>query len=124
MKKFGKKQRIYLYQFCADMINAELPLYDALQKLRAEGEKLLGKGFAKRLEDLTSKMAKTTSIAMVFEGLVPESELSVINAAERSGSLADGFITTVNVINYNDELRKKIVGAITFRSLCWSCRWW
>lgn len=81
MKKFGKKQRIYLYQFCADMINAELPLYDALQKLRAEGENLLGKGFAKRLEELTAKMAKTTSIAMVFEGLVPESELSVINAA-------------------------------------------
>ncbi|MGL5698321.1 MAG: type II secretion system F family protein, partial [Kluyvera sp.] len=114
MKKFGKKQRIYLYQFCADMINAELPLYDALQKLRAEGVKLLGKGFVKRLDELTSKMAKTTSIAMVFEGLVPESELSVINAAERSGSLADGFITLVNVINYNDELRKKIVGAITF----------
>lgn len=114
MKKFGKKQRIYLYQFCADMINAELPLYDALQKLRAEGAKLLGKGFAKRLEELTGKMAKTTSIAMVFDGLVPESELSVINAAERSGSLADGFMTLVNVINYNSELKKKIVGAITF----------
>ena len=49
VEKIGKKQRISIsYQFCADMINAELPLYDALQKLRAEGEKLLGKGFAKR----------------------------------------------------------------------------
>lgn len=114
MKKFGKKQRIYLYQFCADMIIAELPLYDALQKLRTEGVALLGKGFAKKLDQLTVKMAKTKSISMVFEGLVPESELSVINAAERSGSLADGFLTLVNVINYNSELRKKIIGAVTF----------
>ncbi|MBV7404125.1 type II secretion system F family protein [Enterobacter sp. ENT03] len=114
MKKFGKKQRIYLYQFCADMIEAELPLYDSLQKLRAEGKKLLGGGFAKRLEALTTKMANTTSISMVFEGYVPDSELSVINAAERSGSLADGFRTLVNVINYNSELKQKIVGAVMF----------
>lgn len=114
MRKFNKKQRLYLYQFCADMINAELPLYDALQKLRQEGSKLLGKSFAKSLDELTLRMAKTTSISMVFEGSVPNAELSVIDAAERSGSLADGFITLVNVINYNSELRKKLLGAVTF----------
>ncbi|MBU5601450.1 type II secretion protein F, partial [Citrobacter sp. S55_ASV_140] len=43
MKKFSKKQRIYIYQFCADMIKAGLPLYDSMQKLQKEGQSLLGK---------------------------------------------------------------------------------
>lgn len=114
MKKFSKNQRVYLYQFCADMISAELPLYDAIQKLRHEGKSLLGGGFVKKLDELVIRMAKTTSIAQVFEGAVPDTELSTINAAERSGSLDDGFKSLVSVINYNSELQKKLIGAVTF----------
>ncbi|MCX4179376.1 type II secretion system F family protein [Enterobacter sp. HSTU-ASh6] len=114
MKKFTKKQRIYIYQFCADMVKAGLPLYDSMQKLQKEGQTLLGKGFSQRLLGLINQMKQETSVAAVFEGLVPNSELSVITAAEKSGSLAEGFFTLVSIIKYNDELRKKIIGALIF----------
>lgn len=114
MKKFGKKQRVYIYQFCADMIKAGLPLFDSLQKLQIEGRPLLGKGFSDKLANVLTQMKQETSVSSVFSGMVPNSELSVITAAEKSGSLADGFLTLVSVIHYNDELRKKIVGALVF----------
>lgn len=114
MKKFSKKQRIYIYQFCADMVKAGLPLYDSMQKLQKEGQTLLGKGFSQRLLGLINQMKQETSVAAVFEGLVPNSELSVITAAEKSGSLSEGFFTLVSIIKYNDELRKKIIGALIF----------
>ncbi|MDX6019663.1 type II secretion system F family protein [Scandinavium sp. V105_16] len=117
MAKFSKKQRLYLYKFCADMITTELPLYDALVKLQNEGKALLGTGFAKKVGLLTENMKAGltgASIAVMFEGLVPQSELSVINAAEQSGSLADGFMTLVNVITYNSELKSKIISSVTF----------
>lgn len=117
MAKFSKKQRLYVYQFCADMINAQLPLYDSLQKLQIEGQALLGKGFSKKILGLLELMAKETSVAAVFSGTVPSSELSVITAAERSGSLAEGFITLVNIINFNDALRKRIIGAMVFPTI-------
>lgn len=114
MRKFGKKQRLYIYQFCADMINAGLPLFDSLQKLQIEGRPLLGKSFSDKLANVLTQMKQETSVSSVFTGMVPSSELSVITAAEKSGSLADGFLTLVSVIHYNDELKKKIVGALTF----------
>ena len=114
MRKLAKSQRLYLYQFCSDMITAELPLYDTLLKLQQEGAKLLGKGFSNKLQNITDKMRESTSISAVFEGLIPRDELSVIHAAERSGSLADGFLTLVNVIRYNSELSKKLISAVTF----------
>lgn len=114
MKKFSKKQRIYIYQFCADMIKAGLPLYDSMQKLQKEGQALLGRGFSKRLLGLINQMKQETSVSAVFEGMVPNSELSVITAAERSGRLSEGFFTLVSIIKYNDDLRKRIVGALVF----------
>lgn len=114
MKKFAKKQRLYIYQFCADMVKAGLPLFDSLQKLQQEGRPLLGKSFSDKLADVLMKMKQETSVSAVFSGMVPNTELSVITAAEKSGSLADGFTTLVSVIRYNDEIRKKIIGAITF----------
>ncbi|MBW7983617.1 type II secretion system F family protein [Enterobacillus tribolii] len=114
MAKLSKKQRLYVYQFCADMIKAQLPLYDSLQKLQLEGKALLGKGFSQKILALLNQMAQETSVAAVFSNMVPSNELSVITSAERSGSLAEGFMTLVNIINFNDELRKRIVGAMIF----------
>lgn len=114
MRKFSKSNRLYLYQFCADMINADLPLYESLLKLESDGKKLLGKGFIVKLNFLIDKMKAGISIASVFQGLVPQDELSVIHASERSGGLADGFLTLVSMINYNDILRKQLISAITF----------
>lgn len=74
----------------------------------------MGKGFSNKLADVLMKMKQETSVSSVFSGMVPNSELSVITAAEKSGSLADGFLTLVAVIHYNDELRKKIIGAMVF----------
>ncbi|QLK62106.1 type II secretion protein F [Enterobacteriaceae bacterium Kacie_13] len=114
MKKFSKANRLYLYQFCADMINADLPLYESLLKLQTEGKVLLGKSFSVKLQVLISKMKVGISISSVFQGLIPQDELSVIHASERSGGLADGFLTLVSIINYNELLRKQLVSAVTF----------
>jgi len=114
LKKFNKKQRIYIYQFCGDMINAGLPLYDSLKKLQTEGQALLGKGFSQKLLLLINQMKQETSVSAVFTDAVPTTELSLITAAEKSGSLAEGFFTLVAIIKYNDELRKKLISALTF----------
>ncbi len=114
MKKFSKKQRIYIYQFCGDMIKAGLPLYDSLKKLQTEGRALLGKNFSQKLLLLIIQMKQETSVSAVFTGSVPVTELSLIKAAEKSGSLADGFFTLVSIIKYNDDLRKKLVSALAF----------
>ncbi|MBU9832210.1 MULTISPECIES: type II secretion system F family protein [Rahnella] len=114
MRKFSKKHRLYLYQFCSDMINADLPLYESLLKLQVESQLLLGKSFGIKLQFLISKMKGGISIASVFQDLVPRDELSIIHASERSGGLADGFMTLVNIIEYNDLLMKKLISAVTF----------
>lgn len=114
MRKFSKKHRLYLYQFCADMIKAELPLYESLLKLQAESKTLLGKSFGQKLQFLIAKMTAGISIASVFQDLIPRDELSIIHASERSGGLADGFMTLVNIIEYNDLLVKKLISAVTF----------
>ncbi|KQN63363.1 type II secretion protein F [Serratia sp. Leaf51] len=59
-------------------------------------------------------MTAGISIASVFQDLIPRDELSIIHASERSGGLADGFMTLVNIIEYNDLLVKKLISAVTF----------
>lgn len=114
MAKFTKKQRLYLYQFCADMMEAELPLYDSLEKLAREGKALLGAGFAKNLTEFQEKMAKAESVATVFDGFVPQQELSIIYSSERSGSLSEGCRSIVKMVNFRDQLRTRILKAVTF----------
>ncbi|WP_407907737.1 type II secretion system F family protein [Escherichia coli] len=117
MKKFSKKQRIYLYQFCADMIESGLPIYDSLVKLRSEGEVLLGKSFAKKIETLMERMKNSTSVSSSFEALIPVSELSAITAAENSGSLAEGFNSMVLTINYQQKLNSQLIKSVTFPAI-------
>ncbi|WP_420026642.1 type II secretion system F family protein, partial [Escherichia coli] len=77
--------------FCADMLHSGLPIYDSIVKLRSEGEALLGKSFAKRLDYLMERMKNSPSVSASFDTLIPTEELSAITAAENSGSLAEGF---------------------------------
>lgn len=114
MRKFSKKERLYIYEFSADMINAGLPLYNSIQKLQEEGEKLLGAGFRKKLERLLEKMTASESISVVFEGLIPQEELGIIYSSEKSGSLADGFSSLVDNIRYRGMLMSSLIGAVTF----------
>lgn len=105
---------MYLYQFCADMINANLPIYDSIIKLKNEGGSVIGKGFIKKLNFLLDKMTNKESIASVFDGMVPKNELSLIYSAEKSGALASGFTSIVDVIKYKDQLMAKVIKSITF----------
>ncbi|MEQ4672950.1 type II secretion system F family protein [Providencia vermicola] len=114
MKRFTKSQRLYLYQFCADMINSNLPIYDSIIKLKKEGGSIIGKGFVKKLNFLLDKMANKESIASVFDGMVPKNELSLIYSAEKSGALANGFTSIIDVIKYKDQLMAKVIKSITF----------
>lgn len=114
MAKFTKKQRFYLYQFCADMIKADLPLYDSVVKLQAEGRTLLGAGFVKKLQAFLDKMATTESVSGVFEGFVPREELGVIYSSEKSGSLAEGFLSIVATMKFEQQLRSQLIKAVSF----------
>ncbi|EMW9316326.1 type II secretion system F family protein [Salmonella enterica] len=114
MAKFTKKQRFYLYQFCADMLKAELPLYDSVVKLQTEGRTLLGVGFVKKLQAFLDKMATTESVAGVFEGFVPRVELGVIYSSEKSGALAEGFLSIVATLKFEQQLRSQLIKAVTF----------
>ena len=105
---------MYLYQFCADMINANLPIYDSIIKLKNEGGSVIGKSFIKKLNFLLDKMTNKESIASVFDGMVPKNELSLIYSAEKSGALASGFTSIVDVIKYKDQLMAKVIKSITF----------
>lgn len=105
---------MYLYQFCADMINANLPIYDSIIKLKNEGGSVIGKGFIKKLSFLLDKMTNKESIASVFDGMVPRNELSLIYSAEKSGALASGFTSIVDVIKYKDQLMAKVIKSMTF----------
>lgn len=114
MKKFSKNQRFYIYQFCADMIKAELPIYDSIIKLQTEGKALLGAGFVKKLQLFLDKMSTTESVSGVFEGFVPREELGVIYSSEKSGSLADGFLSIVATMKFEQQLRSQLIKAVTF----------
>lgn len=117
MKKFNKKQRVYLYQFCADMLHSGLPIYDSIEKLRSEGEALLGTGFSKKLDTLMTRMKKSPSVSSSFETLIPMEELSAITAAENSGSLAEGFASMVMTINYQQKLKSQLIKSVTFPAI-------
>lgn len=114
MAKFSKKQRFYIYQFCADMIKAELPIYDSIVKLHAEGKNLLGSGFVKKLQIFMDKMSTTESVSGVFEGFVPREELGVIYSSEKSGSLAEGFLSIVDTLKFEQQLRSQLIKAVSF----------
>lgn len=114
MRKLTKKQRLYLYQFCADMIDSGIPLYDSIQKLRDEGKGLLGKGFIGKLDLISNRMVESESVNAVFAGLVPKDELSVIFSSEKSGSLSSGFRGIAEMINYRKELTSSIAKAVSF----------
>lgn len=96
------------------MINANLPIYDSIIKLKNEGGSVIGKSFIKKLNFLLDKMTNKESIASVFDGMVPKNELSLIYSAEKSGALASGFTSIVDVIKYKDQLMAKVIKSITF----------
>lgn len=96
------------------MINANLPIYDSIIKLKNEGGSVIGKGFIKKLNFLLDKMTNKESIASVFDGMVPRNELSLIYSAEKSGALASGFTSIVDVIKYKDQLMAKVIKSMTF----------
>ncbi|EBY2753544.1 type II secretion protein F [Salmonella enterica subsp. enterica serovar Kottbus] len=114
MIKFSKKQRFYIYQFCADMIKADLPIYDSIVKLQTEGRTLLGRGFVNKLQVFLDKMATTESVSGVFEGFVPRQELGVIYSSEKSGALADGFLSIVDTLKFEQQLRSQLIKAVSF----------
>ncbi|EDU9604347.1 type II secretion protein F [Salmonella enterica subsp. enterica] len=114
MRKLTKKQRLYLYQFCADMIDSGIPLYDSIQKLRVDGMDLLGKGFVRKLDIISNRMAESESVNAVFADLVPKDELSVIFSSEKSGSLSSGFRGLAEMISYRKELKNSVIKAVSF----------
>lgn len=96
------------------MIKAELPIYDSIVKLQTEGRTLLGAGFVKKLQAFLDKMATTESVSGVFEGFVPRQELGVIYSSEKSGSLAEGFLSIVTTLKFEQQLRSQLIKAVSY----------
>ncbi len=102
-----------LYKLLADLLDDGVPLFEALNLIASDGEKVYGTAFIKNLNAIISKMKSSSSVTDVLSGLVPPQDITVINAAERSGQLAQGLRMLIAMVEKNDEivstLRKALI---------------
>lgn len=113
----SQKNRLILYNLLADLLGDGIPLYTALQLVESEdGERVYGKQFIRQLRFILSKMKDSSSVTEVLSEVVPPQDLTVINAAEKSGQLLNGLRMLVSMIEKNNELmvllRKALVTPI------------
>ena len=109
--------RLILYTLLADLLDDGIPLYTAIISMQnEEGEKVYGKRFIKRLGTIVDKMKSSSSVSDVLTGIVPPQDLTVINAAEKSGQLSKGMRMLISMIEKNNEiivlLRKSLITPI------------
>ncbi|MGL5249516.1 MAG: type II secretion system F family protein, partial [Enterovibrio sp.] len=101
----SQKNRLILYNLLADLLGDGIPLYTALQLVESEdGERVYGKQFIRQLRFILSKMKDSSSVTEVLSEVVPPQDLTVINAAEKSGQLLNGLRMLVSMIEKNNEL--------------------
>lgn len=101
----SQKHRLVLYTLVADLLDDGVPLYTALTLMQNnEGEKVYGKSFIKKLAIIAEKMKSSSSVADVLSSIVPPQDLSVINAAEKSGQLSQGMRMLTFMIQKNNEI--------------------
>ncbi len=101
----SQKNRLVIYNILADLLDDGIPLYTALTLIQNdEGEKVYGTAFIKKLRIIVDKMKSSSSVTDVLTGLVPPQDLTVINAAEKSGQLAQGMRMLVTMLEKNTEL--------------------
>ncbi|HAS3281059.1 TPA: type II secretion system F family protein, partial [Vibrio cholerae] len=56
MKIISKKYRLELYSMLVDLLNDNIPLYDALNKIQNEGVGIYDKNFIKSIELIKDRM--------------------------------------------------------------------
>lgn len=101
----SQKHRLVLYTLVADLMDDGVPLYTAITLMQnKEGEKVYGKYFIKNLGIINDKMKSSSSVADVLASVVPPQDLSVINAAEKSGQLSHGLRMLVFMIEKNNQI--------------------
>ncbi len=93
-----------LYNLLADLLDDGVPLFDALNLIASDGEKVYGLRFIKNLNTIISKMKSSSSVTDVLNGLVPPQDITVINAAERSGQLSQGLRMLIAMVEKNAEI--------------------
>lgn len=101
----SQKHRLILYTIVADLLDDGVPLYNSLMLLQnKEGEKVYGKTFIKKLGIIVENMKKSSSVANALTGVVPPEDLTVINAAEKSGQISQGLRMLIFMIHKNNEI--------------------
>lgn len=101
----SQKNRLILYSIVADLLDDGVPLYNSLVLIQnKEGEKVYGKTFIKQLGVIIENMKNSSSVAHVLTGVVPPEDLTVINAAEKSGQLSQGLRMLMFMIHKNNEI--------------------
>lgn len=113
----SQSQRKILYNLLADLLDDGVPLYDALNLIcNDDGERVYGRAFIKKLTLIMDKMKSSSSVTDVLEGVVPPQDLTILNAAERSGQLSQGLRMIISMVEKNDEivssLRKSLISPI------------
>ncbi len=105
----SQSQRLILYNLIADLLDDGVPLYDAISLIcNDDGERVYGRSFIKKLSIIMDKMKSSSSVTDVLAGLVPPQDLTVLNAAERSGQLAQGLRMIISMVEKNNELVSKL----------------
>lgn len=111
-KYISINHRKKLYKLLADLLDDGVPLFEALNLIGSDGEKVYGKSFIKHLTKIIDKMKSSSSVTDVLAGTVPPQYLTVINAAERSGQLSQGLRMLVAMVEKQSEIVAMVRGSM------------
>ena len=111
-KYISINHRKKLYKLLADLLDDGVPLFEALNLIGSDGEKVYGKSFIKHLTKIIDKMKSSSSVTDVLAGTVPPQDLTVINAAERSGQLSQGLRMLVAMVEKQSEIVAMVRGSM------------
>lgn len=112
MKIISKKYRLELYSMLVDLLNDNIPLYDALNKIQNEGVGIYDKNFIKSIELIKDRMKSNSSLTDALTGLIPDKEVLMINVAENSGKISSGIAAIRKNIIDADEIKSKAISSM------------
>ncbi|KJG56632.1 conjugal transfer protein [Photobacterium kishitanii] len=112
MRFISTKNRHKLYVLLSDLIDDGIPLYDALEMMYSDGKNVYDKKFINDLSIIVEKIKNVSSVTTALNGLIPESELIVLNASEKAGQLSQGFRLLALTIEKNIEIKKLLLGSL------------
>lgn len=105
--------RIALYTRCQTFLEDDIPLYTAFQEMRRIAVQAKRRKTTKQLDEWLALMKKGQNLNTVWSGYLPEDELAVIRAAERSGALIECFKVLCDIAESKARVKSKIIATFS-----------